>query len=332
MNHHRSVLLTACLLAITFSLGGCDKGSKPDNPPPGGGNGKLSIVVIPKGTTHSYWKSVQAGAQKAADELGVDMNWRGPLREDDRAQQIAIVEQYVSEGVSGILLAPLDDVALHRPVQSAMDKKIPVVIIDSSLKGEVGKDFTGFVATNNKAGGRIAGEEMVKLLGGKGKVAVLRYAEGSASTVDREAGFLEVMKENPGLEVIVSNRYGGATASESQSTAMNMIDKLREADGIFTPNESTTFGMLLALRQSNLAAKAKFVGFDTSAPLLEALQKGEIHALVAQNPKKMAYEAMKVVVASLRHQPFEQVIDSGAKLVTPENLSTPEVQDLVGKK
>ena len=286
--------------------------------------------MIPKGTTHQYWKSVRTGAQKAADELGVNMIWKGPLKEDDRAAQISIVEQFVSDGINGILLAPLDEVALRRPADSAMEKKIPVVIIDSALKGNQGEDFTAFVATNNLEGGKIAGKQMVKLLGEKGKVAVLRYAEGSASTVARETGFLEVMRAAPGIEVIVDNRYGGATASEAQSTAMNMIDKLREADGIYTPNESTTFGMLLALRQNNLAGKAKFVGFDTSVPLLDALQKGEIQSLVAQNPKKMGYEAMKTVVASLHGQPYEKSLDSGVKLVTADNLNTPEVQDIVG--
>jgi ribose transport system substrate-binding protein len=335
MNQRPVFFLLSLGLAAAFTLGGCDKGGHgAHSATPAGGNGqdKISIAVIPMGTTHSYWKSVQAGAQKAADELGVNMIWKGPLKESDRAQQIAIVEQFVSEGVGGIVLAPLDPVALRRPVQSAMDKKIPVVIIDSALDGEVGKDFTAFIATDNKEGGRLAGREMVRLLGGKGKVAMLRFAEGVASAGAREAGFLEVMKETPGIEVTVENRYGGATAPEAQTSAMNMIDQLREADGIYTPNESTTFGMLLALRQNNLAGKAKFVGFDTSPPLIAALQKGEIQALVAQNPRKMGYEGLKTAVASLRGQPFEQHVNSGAQLVTAGNVGTPEIQTLIGLK
>jgi ribose transport system substrate-binding protein len=321
--------MSACA-AAAFLLPGCGKGTDQAGSPQPGAPARLSIAVIPKGTTHNYWKSVQAGSQKAADELGVDMIWKGPLKEDDRAQQIAIVEQFVSQGVSAIVLAPLDDVALRRPVDAAMEKKIPVVIIDSALKGDPGKDFVGFVATNNYVGGQMGGDEMIRLLGGKGKVAVLRYGEGSASTTEREAGFLDVMKKNPGIEITVENRYGGATASEAQSTALNMIDKLREADGIFTPNESTTFGMLLALRQNNLTGKAKFVGFDTSPPLLDALGKGEIQALVAQNPTKMGYEGMKVAVAAVRGEKFEPSIDSGAKLVTAENMNTPEVKAVLG--
>lgn len=248
---------------------------------------KLNIAVIPKGTTHVFWKSVEAGARQAAQELGVDMTWKGPLKEDDRAQQISIVEQFVSEGRSGIVLAPLDENALRRPVDAAMEKKIPVIIIDSTLKGEVGKDFIGFCGTNNKQGGTMGGEELARLLDGKGKVILLRYQEGSASTSQREEGFLEAIKKHPDIQILLDNRYAGATVAEAQSTAMNIIDKLRVADGIFCPNESSTFGMLLALKQNNLAGKIKLVGFDTSPPLIEGLKKGEIQALVAQNPKKM---------------------------------------------
>src|SRR5919109_2760271 len=178
---------------------------------------KINIAVIPKGTTHVYWKSVEAGARQAAKELGIEMSWKGPLKEDDRAQQIQIVEQYVSEGKSGIVLAPLDDTALKRPCDEAMARHIPVVIIDSGLKGEAGKDYISFVSTDNRAGGRMGGDELARVLGGKGKVILLRFLEGSASTTEREEGFLEAIKKYPGIQVISSNRYAGATAAEAQN-------------------------------------------------------------------------------------------------------------------
>jgi ribose transport system substrate-binding protein len=289
------------------------------------------IAVIPKGTTHSFWKSVEAGARKAGDELGVEIIWKGPLKEDDRAQQIAVVQQFVASGVNAIVLAPLDDIALRTPVQSAAEHNIPVVIFDSALKGEAGKDFVSFVATNNRRGGEIGGEELARLLGGKGKVVLLRYAEGSASTLEREAGFLAVMKKHPGITLLVENRYGGATISSAQDAAMNLIDKVREADGIFCPNESTTQGMLLALRQTGLAGSKTFVGFDTSAFLLAALGKGEIQGLVAQNPTRMGYLGVVTAVKHLRGEKVEPAIDTGCVLVTKENRHTPEVEAVVGK-
>jgi ribose transport system substrate-binding protein len=291
---------------------------------------KLSIPVIPKGSTQVYWKAVEAGARQAGKELGADIVWKGPLKDDDRAGQIAIVEQFVSEGKSGIVLAPLDDTALKRPVDAAMAKKIPVVIIDSALKGEVGKDFISFVATDNRAGGEMAAKELARLLNEKGKVILLRYMEGSASTSEREEGFLQEIKKHPGIQILQDNRYVGATAAEAQTSVLNMVDKIRQTDGLFCPNESSTFGTLLALRQNNLAGKIKVVGFDTSPALLDGLKKGEIQALVAQNPKKMGYEGVKIVVAYLRGEKVPERVDSGAELITAQNLNTPEVQALLG--
>ena len=279
----------------------------------------LKIAVIPKGTTHSFWKSVEAGARKAGKEHGVEIIWKGPLKEDDRAQQIAVVQQFVTSGVSAIVLAPLDDTALRSPVQAANSRKIPVVIIDSALKGEAGRDFVSLVATDNFRGGVLAGEELARLLGGKGKVVLLRYAEGSASTNERENGFLSVMKKNPGITVILDNRYAGATTSSAQDTAMNIIDRVREADGIFCPNESSTHGMILALRQTNLAGKKKFVGFDASDFLLQALNRGDVQALVAQSPERMGYLGVSAAVKQLRGEKVEPRIDTGCELVTKES-------------
>jgi ribose transport system substrate-binding protein len=252
-------LFSAALLAVMIFTG-CSKAPEQgaaENKP---ADGALKIAVIPKGTTHIFWKSVEAGARKGGEETGAEILWKGPLKESDRAQQIAIVEQFISDGVKGIVLAPLDDTALRRPVEAANAKGIPVVIIDSALKGEAGKDFVSYVGTNNRLGGKMAGEEMIKLLGAKGKVLLLRYQEGSASTIEREEGFLEEMKKNPEIHMLAENRYGGATASEAQTTAINMIDLVREADGIFCSNESLTFGMLLALRQNNLTGKGEIRG------------------------------------------------------------------------
>ncbi len=291
----------------------------------------LKIAVVPKGTTHNFWKSVEAGARKAGAELGVEILWKGPLKEDDRAQQIGVVQQFVGSGVSAIVLAPLDDTALRTPVRAAAERNIPVVIFDSALKGEAGRDFLSFVATDNRRGGRLGGEELARLLGGQGKVVLLRVAEGSASTSEREAGFLEAMKAAPGISVIVDNRYGGVTVASAQDSAMNLIDRIREADGVFCPNESTTQGMLLALRQTGLAGKKAFVGFDTSAPLLGALEKGDIAALVAQNPQKMGYLGVMTAVKHLRGEKVATLIDTGCVLVTKANRSTPEVQAVIGK-
>ena len=311
------------VIAIGLSL------SAPARAQNAGGGEKKRIAVIPKGTTHVFWKSVEAGAKKAGEELGVEIIWKGPLKENDRSQQIQVVQQFVSQGVSGIVLAPLDYKALVGPVKASQEKKIPVVIFDSGLDGKPGTDFVSFVATNNLKGGEMGGKELGRLLGDKGKVVVLRYQAGSASTDEREKGFLDAVKAAKEISVISDNRYAGATAGEAKSQALNMLDDIRKADGVFCPNESSTLGMLLALRQEGLAGKIKFVGFDASPPLVEALQKGEIHALVVQNPRKMGYLGVKTIVAHINGEKVEATIDTGVALITKENLNTPEIKALL---
>lgn len=291
-----------------------------------------TIAVIPKGTTHPYWKGVRAGAEKAAAEFGVTIIWKGPLVENDRAQQIAIVEQFAGQGVDAIVLAPLDNVALRRPVREAMQAHIPVVIIDSALEGEAGKDFVSFVATDNHLGGEMAGQKLVDLLGGHGKVVLLRYGEGSASTLEREAGFLDVMNKNPGITMLVQNRYAGPTMGDAKDTAMDMADQLQQADGIFASNESASAGMLLALKQLGLAGKVKFVGFDTDTMLINALRNGQIQGLVAQNPSKMAYLGVVQAIHALKGEPVTEKIDSGCAMITPDNLDDPKMQEYLEVK
>jgi ribose transport system substrate-binding protein len=292
---------------------------------------KYTIAVIPKGTTHEFWKSVHNGAEKAAKELDVKIIWKGPLTENDASSQIKLVEQFVSDGVSGIVVAPLDANALQKPVLEAKDKKIPVVIFDSALNGTAGNEFVSLVATDNKKGGELAGEEMARLLKGKGKVVLLRYAVGSASTDDREKGFLEVMAKNPGITMIEKDRYGGSTVVEAQKTAENMIDKLKEADGIFCPNESSTAAMLNVLRANNLAGKKTFVGFDATPPLVSALKAGELQAMVAQDPAGMGYKAVTAMVQHLKGEKLPAYIDTGCALVTKDNLTDPKIKVLIGE-
>ena len=288
-----------------------------------------SIAVIPKNTTHVYWKAVEAGAREGALEAAVEMVWKGSLKEDDPAQQIQIVEQFVSKGVDGIVLAPIDDKALKGPVAAAMQKGIPVVIMDSALEGEPTKNFLSTVSTNNHRGGEMAGEQLGKLLDGKGKVVLFRFKQGSASAGQREAGFLEAIKKFPDIQVILDNRYSGTTASEAQSAALSMLGKLKQADGIFCSAEPSTLGMLLALKQSNLTGSKKFVGFDISQGVMEGLRKGEIQALIAQNPKRIGHEAVKVLVAKMKGETVPAVIETGAAVITKKNLDTPEIQALL---
>jgi ribose transport system substrate-binding protein len=290
---------------------------------------KLRIAVIPKSNAALFWKSIHAGAKLGSVALGnVEVLWKVPL-EESTLSQISAVEQCIEDGVSAIILAPLEKDSLAVPVAAAMKKKIPVLIFDSALKGTEGRDYIGFVGIDNKKAGRLAGEHMVALLGRKGKVVVLRVSANQASILDREKGFLEVMARHKGIGVMEKSLTLGATADDAVNESLAMAGNLEEADGIFCSYEQSTIAMLCALRKLGLAGKASFIGFDTPPDAVDALQKGEISALVAQDPARVGYLSVKAAADYLRGKKIETVIDAGVQVVTRENLNSTEVQKIL---
>ena len=294
---------------------------------------QLTIAVIPKGTSHEFWKSIHAGAVQASEELAkagdsVRIIWKGPLREDDRELQVQVVEGFLSQGVQGLVLAPLDRRALVRPVEDAKKAGIPTVIIDSGLETD---SIVSYIATDNLKGGSLAADRLGQQLGGKGKVLVLRLQEGSASTEERERGFLERIKTAyPGIKVVSSDQYAGPTRETAKQASENLLNRFGgDLQGIFTSNESATIGMLLALQDMGKAGKVRFVGFDASPILVDAMRNHQLDGIAVQNPMRMGYLGVKTMVAHLRNQPVERHVDTGVTMVTPEMLDQPETKDLL---
>ena len=317
------------LLAIFF-LAGCSGSSSPTANGNAGGAKRYRIAVIPKGTTHEFWKSVHAGAVNAANELrDVEVLWKGPLREDETAGQIQVVQDFIAQGADGICLAPLDSRALVRPAIEAIESDIPVVVFDSALADE--SQIVSYVATDNFRGGQLAAERLVEAMGGEGDVILLRYKEGSESTEQREEGFLAALKEkHPNVKVLVSNEYAGTTPASALSKATQLLQKHRDAvDGIFAVCEPNADGTLGALRNTDLAGKVKFVAFDPSPSLIEGMREGSVHGIVLQDPVTMGYQAVKTMHAHLTGKPVEKRVQTGEHVATPENMDDPEMQKLL---
>ncbi|MBI3839560.1 MAG: substrate-binding domain-containing protein [Planctomycetia bacterium] len=294
------------------------------------GNKTLRIAVIPKGTTHVFWKSVHAGALKAAQELGrVEIQWKGALLENDREGQINVVQDFVAQAVDGIVLAPLDSTALVPAVVQAREAGIPTVIFDSGLADE--SVTVSYVATDNYNGGAIAAREIGNRLDGKGNVILLRYNVGSESTEQRERGFLETMrKEFPGIKMLSDDQYSGTTPLEAQNKALELCNQFGDKlDGFFSVCEPNTMGVLGALEQEGLAGKVKFVGFDPGPQLVQALADKKIHGLVLQDPVAMGYESVKTLVAHLRGEKVQKRIPTGEIMATPENMNDPQIKKLL---
>jgi ribose transport system substrate-binding protein len=335
-------------LAILFTLIGCEPAattpatSTPTTPSPkaseksgsktsGPDGGKTyRLAVIPKGTTHEFWKSVHAGASNAAKELGnVEILWKGPALESDTEGQIQVVQDFIVQQVDGIVLAPLESAALVSYVEEAAEKKIPVVIFDSGLDNE--DKIVSSVATDNRKGGELAAMQLAQSLGNEGNVVVLRYKQGSESTFQREEGFLECLKRDyPNVNVLASEEYAGTTPVEALEKAQQVLQKYRdEIDGIFAVCEPNATGVLEALSEVGLAKKVKFVAFDPAVPLINGLENGTVHGIVLQDPVHMGYTAVKTMMQHLRGEEVEKRIGTGEYVATPENMNEERMQQLL---
>jgi ribose transport system substrate-binding protein len=288
--------------------------------------GKRVIAVIPKGVSHFFWQSVHAGAEAASKETGVEIIWKGPAQETDYAAQINIVEDAINQRVSGIVLAPSHRDALVPIVERAQREGIPVTIFDSGIGTE---NYVSYVATDNRLGGVIAADRLAEKLGGKGKVAIMGVKAGSVSTDEREQGFQDTIKEKfPGIE-IVAFQYGEANMAISLDRATDILTAHPDLNGMFASNESSTVGAVQAIKQKGLAGKVVLVGFDSSPNLVDDLKAGAIDSLVLQNPFKMGYEAVKSMVAKLDGGQPPRILDTGVKLLTRDNINTPDMKQLL---
>jgi ribose transport system substrate-binding protein len=304
-------LLGVLLLALAFASG-CNR------------NRKKVIAVIPKGTAQQFWQTVHAGAVKASRESGVDILWNGTATETDYNGQLQLIETMINRRVDAIAVAPIDRKVVVSAVERAAREKIPLIIYDSAIDTD---RFTAQVATDNFYAGEMAAERMGAILNGKGRIAVLKVQPGAASSMAREEGFEKKIKAGfPGIE-IVAEQYGWADYAKSLSAAENILTAHPNLDAIFGPNETSTVGAARALKQRK--STVKLVGFDFSPTLLEDLQSGLIDSLVVQDPFRMGYEAVRLAVAASNGQTLNKMNNLAPKLVTRDNLNTPEVQQRI---
>ena len=327
----------AFLLAVSLLIGcgggtsDAPNGSQDTDGSTAAGGKTYRIAVIPKGTTHEFWKSVHAGAENAAKELGnVEILWKGPLQENDREGQISVVQDFITKQVDGICLAPLDSQALVDYVVEAGEADIPVVIFDSGLDGDK-ENYVSYVATDNYNGGALATRRLGEVLGGKGDVIMLRYNPGSESTENRERGFLEtIKKEFPDVNILSSDEYAGTTPESSLDKATQVLQKHREeVDGIFAVCEPNATGVLGALRDLEIAGKVKFVAFDPNQPLIEGLSDGSVDGIVLQDPVKMGYEAVMAMMSKRDGKTVEKRVNTGEYVATPENMKEEAMSKLL---
>ncbi len=287
---------------------------------------RKTIAVIPKANSHYFWVSVQAGAMAAGKEFGVEVLWNGPATETDYSRQVQIIDSMIARRVDGIAVAANERKAIVPPVERAMAAGIPVTIFDSGLDTE---NYVSFVTTGNYEAGALGGRALGRLLGGRGKVAVIQNAPGSFSTLDRERGFEDALaREFPGVRV-VARQFSMSDKAKAMAVAENFLSAHPDLDGLFASTELGSTGAALALKARGAAGRVKLMAFDSSETMIEDLKAGAIAGMVVQDPRRMGFEAVRTLVDKLNGKAPPRRIDLEARLVTKEDLNTPEIRRLL---
>ncbi len=289
------------------------------------GEHKYTIAVVPKGLGHQFWMTVKAGADAAGRDLDARILWNGPAKETEVAKQINIIQDMMSRGVDGIVMAACNENALVDTIAQAMDRGIPVVTVDSGVNSDLP---VSFIATDNIEGAKAAAAKMAELIGGAGDVGQLPFVPGAATSEMREKGFAEGLKDFPDVKLVATIHTHSDTAKALAATE-DMMTAHPNLKGIFAGNEAAAIGAIQAIETAGKAGEIKLIAFDASPEQLDALKRGTMHALIVQDPFRMGYDGVKTVIDAIEGKPVEKRIDTGVTVVTMENLDSPEVQRLL---
>lgn len=314
------------VMAVLSGCGGQDKAPSDTQAGSGDGDAKkgLTIAVIPKGLAHQFWLTVKAGADAAGAEFGAEIIWQGPAKETEVAKQINIVQDMLNKGVDGIVLAACDENALVRPIATAMDKGVPVVTIDSGVKSD---KPVSFVATDNVAGARLAADALLELTGG-GKVALIAFVPGAATSELREQGFKEGVEAHPELE-LVATQHCYSDVAKAMDITQDLLTSHSDLMGIFAANEAAAIGAAQGVKAAGRAGEIKIVAFDAAKEEVSALEEGTLQALIVQNPFNMGYMGVKAALDAIKGEAVEKRIDTGVTVVTKDNLNDADVQKII---
>lgn len=311
------LLLIVVLIATIFTgCGGSETGA--DNVPKDAEEKSYQFVLVTMDSIDEHWLSVQSGAQDKADELGnVKVTFRAPADKADPNEQVRMVEDAINQKADAILVAPTDQAALTPVVEKATDAGIPVIIIDSPVATE---KYTSFVATDNQAAAELAADKLAELIDGKGKIAIISAQPGSGTTMIRENGFKDRVKEKyPDIE-IVTTQYSMGDKTKALNYTLDILTANPDLAGFYATNEGSTVGVARGIEEKDVVGKVKVVGFDKSQDIINALNEGLIQATMVQNPYTMGSLGVELAISAIKGEEVDKKIDTGVKVVTKDNL------------
>jgi ribose transport system substrate-binding protein len=325
MRKWAAVLLLVLVSVVVVACGGDDNGGGGGgggSAEGGGENYKMTLVAGVKGD--EFYITMNCGAQEKAKELGVTVDFQGPDK-FDASQQIPVLDAVTAKSPDAILIAPTDTKALFAPItQAAANSKI--VLVDTTLDDP--SMAVSQIASDNLKGGETAGETLLDLIGGKGKVMVVNVKPGISTTDQRGQGFEKAVKGKPGVTYL-GQEYDDDDPAKAASIVSATLSKHPDLKGIFAANLFSAEGSATALRQAGKLGKVKIVGFDAGPKQVQDLKDGLVQALIAQKPADIGAQGVEQAYNALEDKPTTEKIGTDFAVVTKDNLA--DQQDVLYK-
>lgn len=286
---------------VMFLLVGCSSKSN-------SGNDKIGFSVSTQ--TNPFFVTMKESIEKSVKDSGYELVITDA--KDNAATQTSDIESLISQGVKVLIVNPVDSKAVSSSIKAAKEAGIKVISVDRSVDGV---DVDSHIASDNIAGGKLAGEYMIKELGGSGNIIELEGISGASATIERGKGFEDSIK---GKLTVAAKQTANFEKAKGLSVMENLMQSNSDYKGVFAHNDEMILGALQALTDTNIVT----VGFDGNKDALEAIKNGKLDATVIQQPDKMGVLAVETAVKLIKGETTEANIPVDLILVTSENVDT----------
>ncbi len=326
MKSHMKVVV-AILAAAVLVLSGCNRGEGSGEGGGGGGGGELDIALVSKGFQHQFWQAVNTGAEQAAEELGVSITFDGPASETEVDAQLQMLQAALERQPDAIGYAALDPEACVPLLDQAEQAGIPVVEFDAGCDSDVP---VSICQTDSMAAGALAAENMARLIGGAGKVAIVGHSQINSTGVERRDGFVEKIEADfPDIE-IVDIQYGDGDHIKSADIAKAQLASNPDLAGLYGTNEGSAIGVVNAVNELGLQpGELTVVGFDSGQAQIDAIKSGVMAGAITQDPLGIGRCTVESAVAAVNGEELEEVQDTGSFWYDAENIESEEIAPLL---
>jgi len=300
----RGLLATAVAL---LAAGHAACGDAPD---------EVRVGFVPKSLNQEYWVNTKKGAEAAGKDAGVEVLTKAAGADTQIMEQIDLVENLLAQDVDALVVAPSNS-DLLTPVLEKAAARMPVVLVDSDIPGW--KPKTAYVGTENEVGGEKAGRYITKLLGNRGKLAIISGIPGSEVGIQRVDGVKQGLEAGGGGVEIVKEVTGQFDRNQAIGAMEDILQTDPDLDAVFAANDQMALGAIQAIEAHDKTEQIKLIGFDGALEATQHILAGDMQATIAQDPYGMAKAGVEQALAKLDGKEVDRTVDTGAKLITPDN-------------